>query len=334
MGSAEFTAPGGVGAGIADQLSDDRLLALFAGGATLVLQGLHRTWAPLIDFCQQLAADLGHPVQANAYVTPSQNRGFDDHYDVHDVFVLQVAGEKQWRIRPPVHEAPLRDQTWERRRAAVQQAAQAEPLLDLTMKPGDVLYLPRGFLHSATALGGTSTHLTLGIHTWTGYTLAEVLTQRVLAALGDDPALRASLPFGVDVADPAALTEAAERARTAIAAALHQVDDTAVAEAMRRRHRDTQRAAPVSVLEQLRASETVGAGERIRLRSHLDARVVGSGTTLALDSRVGRTSLEVIDIDAVDTLLAAGRLEVDADHEGLARRLLRAGIALRDDLPA
>ena len=104
LGDREFTQGGGVGASIADQVSDDKLLGLFASGATIVLQGLHRTWGPLIDFTQQLAEELGHPVQANAYVTPSQSTGFSDHYDVHDVFVLQMAGEKHWRVqvaRPP-----------------------------------------------------------------------------------------------------------------------------------------------------------------------------------------------------------------------------------------
>ena len=118
-----FTAGGGTGAGIADQASDDKLLRLFADGATLVLQGLHRTWEPVLAFTQDLAADLGHPVQVNAYVTPAQNTGFSDHYDVHDVFVLQVAGEKRWRIREPVHPSPLRDQPWTDRRAAVEEAA-------------------------------------------------------------------------------------------------------------------------------------------------------------------------------------------------------------------
>ena len=57
------------------------------------------------------------PRQVNAYVTPAQNTGFSDHYDVHDVFVLQVAGEKRWRIREPVHPSPLRDQPWTDRRS-------------------------------------------------------------------------------------------------------------------------------------------------------------------------------------------------------------------------
>src|SRR5215213_348257 len=76
-----FTRSGGSGASIADQLADDKVLAQLAGGATLVLQALHRTWPPLVDFGSALAARLGHPVQINAYITPAQNQGFSPHYD-------------------------------------------------------------------------------------------------------------------------------------------------------------------------------------------------------------------------------------------------------------
>ena len=86
---------------------------------------------------------------------------------MHDVFVLQVSGTKRWRIHAPVWDAPLRDQPWTDRRAAVQRAAAEPPLIEAVLEPGDCLYLPRGFLHAATALGGVSTHLTLGVHTWT-----------------------------------------------------------------------------------------------------------------------------------------------------------------------
>ena len=129
---------------MADQVSDDKLVRLFAEGATIVLQGLHRLWPPLIAFSQDLAADLGHPVQVNAYVTPPQSRGFSDHYDVHDVFVLQIEGEKRWRIHAPVHPAPLRAQPWTDRRADVEAAAQTEPVIDAVLRPGDCLYLPAG----------------------------------------------------------------------------------------------------------------------------------------------------------------------------------------------
>ncbi|MFC7466693.1 cupin domain-containing protein [Actinomadura keratinilytica] len=193
-----FTSPAGVGATIADQLDDTALWRQFADGATLVLQALHRTWEPVAQFCAGLSTELGHPVQANAYVTPPQNRGFDDHYDVHDVFVLQIEGTKRWLVHRPVHPDPLRDQPWTDRRSAVAEAAASEPYLDVVLAPGDVLYLPRGWLHAAQAQGAVSVHLTLGIHTWTRYALAEQLAQAALATLREDPAMRATLPLGVD----------------------------------------------------------------------------------------------------------------------------------------
>ena len=200
-----FTAPGGVGAGVADQVSDDKLVRLFADGSTMVLQGLHRIWPPIIALCQQLAAELGHPVQANAYVTPPQNQGFSNHYDVHDVFVLQIEGEKRWQIHSPVYEAPLRDQPWSDRKAAVERHAKEPPLIEAVLRPGDCLYLPRGFLHAATALGTVSTHLTIGVHSWTRFALAEQALAQALRTVAEDPQLRTSLPLGVDLGDLTAL---------------------------------------------------------------------------------------------------------------------------------
>ena len=68
---------------------------------------------------RRLRTELGHPVQINAYITPPQNQGFAPHYDVHDVFVLQVAGRKQWTIHAPVVTDPLDNQPWDKRKAEV-----------------------------------------------------------------------------------------------------------------------------------------------------------------------------------------------------------------------
>ena len=125
ISNSTFTSPAGVGATIADQLDDTALWRKFADGATLVLQALHRTWEPVADLSTALSGELGHPVQANAYITPPQNRGFDDHYDVQDVFVLQIEGTKRWVLHEPVQPDPLRDQPWTDRRSAVAEAAKS-----------------------------------------------------------------------------------------------------------------------------------------------------------------------------------------------------------------
>jgi lysine-specific demethylase/histidyl-hydroxylase NO66 len=144
-----FTSPGGFGAQVSDQADSARVLREFAAGATIVLQGLHRSWPALQAFTRRLVAELGHPAQVNAYITPESARGFDPHYDVHDVFVLQVSGEKHWLVHAPVREHPRPDEPWSQRRAAVAARAGEKPVIDLVLRPGDALYLPSGWLHSA-----------------------------------------------------------------------------------------------------------------------------------------------------------------------------------------
>jgi hypothetical protein len=311
---SSFTSPAGVGATISDQLDDTALWRKFADGATLVLQALHRTWEPVSDFSSRLSTELGHPVQANAYITPPQNRGFDDHYDVHDVFVLQIEGTKRWIIHEPVHTDPLRDQPWTDRRSAVAEAAKGEAYIDTVLEPGDVLYLPRGWLHAAQAQGEVSIHLTLGIHSWTRYALAEQLAQAALAALCDDPEMRRTLPLGVDGPNGEI-----DVVRGRLAAALAEADTTAL---FHRTRRGQGRPAPLGPLAQLAAVEGLSPKSAVRLRDALEARLEG----LRLTTRVGWLDFPEADLPSVMCALdgevhSAGDLGV-----GLVERLLRAGV--------
>jgi bifunctional lysine-specific demethylase and histidyl-hydroxylase NO66 len=323
-----FTAPGGVGAGIADQVSDDKLVRLFADGATLVLQGLHRVWPPIVAFAQRLASELGHPVQANAYVTPPQNQGFSDHYDVHDVFVLQIAGEKRWQIHAPVLDSPLRDQPWTDRRRAVQQRAAEPALIEAVLRPGDCLYLPRGFLHAAVALGGVSTHLTIGVHSWTRYAVAEELMAEALRTVAADPVIRQSLALGVRFDDQGTFAGALESARSALVAALQRADIDQVARAMQVAARDTQRAAPVGPLRQLRDADAIAAPTVLRLRDHLAATLDQSETGSVVRSRAGDFPLTEPDVAPVKALLDQGDATAGDLGLDLARRLVLAGMAV------
>ena len=322
-----FTAPGGVGAGIADQVSDDRLVRLFADGSTLVLQALHRVWPPILEFCQKLAAELGHPVQANAYVTPPQNQGFSAHYDVHDVFVLQIEGEKRWRIHRPVLASPLRDQPWNDRRADVEKRADEAPLMEVLLKPGDCLYLPRGYLHAATALGGVSTHLTLGIHVWTRFALAQQLVHQALRTLADDPVMRASLPLGVDVSDPSEMRQDFDVVTALLTDALEHADLDQMSESLLHDARSNQRPAPIGPLKQLHDAEALTADTRLVLRRHLVASVDHTGSGTLVRSRAGDMAVAEDDVGPLKALLTNGVADAGDLGLDLARRLLLAGLA-------
>ena len=329
-----FTRGGGVGAEIGDQVADDAVAGLFADGSTVVLQGLHRTWPPLVDFATALAAELGHPVQVNAYVTPPQSRGFSAHYDVHDVFVLQLAGEKRWLVHEPVLEAPLRRQVWTDRRTAVAEAARGQPLLDVVLRPGDALYLPRGYLHAAEALGAVSAHLTVGIHPVTRYALVEAL----LADAADDAVLRASLPLGLDLTDDEAVADELAATVDALTARLHAAGTDEVTRRLRPRVWSGSRPAPLAPLRQARAAMTADAETMIALRPALRCAVVPAGNSVTLELGHRRLTLPATAHDAL-TLLAAGRPARAADLPGLdndaavelVRRLLREGVVVPVD---
>ena len=137
----------------------ERVAEEFARGATLVLQALHLYWPAAALYCRELEKWLGCPVQANAYQTPAAARGFAVHHDTHDVFVLQVAGRKRWRVYEPVLELPLSGQRW-----SPQLGDPGEAIRDFTLEAGDTLYLPRGWPHEATTSQDESLHLTIGMH--------------------------------------------------------------------------------------------------------------------------------------------------------------------------
>ena len=329
--SARFTRSGGVGAAIGDQVDDTAVTRLFADGTTIVLQALHRLWPPVIDFAGALTGELGHPVQVNAYVTPPSSRGFSAHYDVHDVFVLQLAGEKRWIVHDPVHAWPLRTQPWTRRRTAVERAVMGSaPVLDAVLKPGDALYLPRGFLHAAEALGAVSAHLTVGIHVVTRYALVEAL----LAEAAELPELRRALPVGLDLTDAEALDDELGETIGALVSGLRDARPAAVAARLHETLAGAIRPSPIAPLAQIAASERVDSETRIALRHGLEVGLDVSNGAATLRHPGGAVEIDAGAGAAVAALLEGGVRAVgslpgeEATVLALVRRLLVDGIVV------
>ncbi len=331
LAPARFTRGGGAGAGAPDQVADDKVLALLGDGATLVLQGLHRTWPPVINFANELAAELGHPVQVNAYITPAQNQGFAPHYDVHDVFVIQITGSKQWFVHEPVLVDPLPDQGWEQRKDAVAARAVQAPIIDTALEPGDVLYLPRGYLHSAKALGDYTIHLTVGVHPITRHRLIREL----VAGAKQVPELRRSLPMGVDLGDASVIAGDLNATVAALHDHLDAVSPNLVAGALAVELRAQTRPEPLAPLAALTAAANLGPGTRLRLRRGLRAEVTSDPNTVALTLIDSVVRFPVAVESALKVVLDGGEFTpaqlpgLDAEEQlVIGRRLLREGIVV------
>ena len=331
-----YLGPAGFGAEMPDQVDSAKVLAQFASGATIVLQGLHRLWPPIIDFVRTMVDDLGHPVQANAYVTPPQNRGFDPHYDVHDVFVLQTAGTKHWTVHEPVHVDPLGNQPWTDHRDAIIRRVQDEPVVDAVLNPGDALYLPRGWIHSARALGETSVHLTIGVAPFTGMDVVRAVVDQ-LEGVAD---FRRSLPAAVDVTDQSEMVATVSKLVAELTDRLRDhVSELGEEAATRMRARFADRTRPVAVrpLASLAAAEQA-ATTAVRWRHGLVATVRRQGGRVHLVLSDRTISLPDVCADAVAALYAGLVADADAlpgldaaDGEVVIRRLLREAVVVPAD---
>jgi len=164
-----------------------RLLALYDRGATLVLSQMEEVHPPLARFCRGLERVFMHPVQCNVYLTPPGAKGFRVHYDTHDVLILQVQGEKLWRYWPTPPVPFANNRTPHQRQPEPQEPPQTKML-----RPGDVIYLPRGILHDAASQGAQSSlHLTIGL---LDISWAEALHAALDVLEVQDPAFRQSFP--------------------------------------------------------------------------------------------------------------------------------------------
>jgi ribosomal protein L16 Arg81 hydroxylase len=166
-----------VGHTVPGYVNAEQVRADFAAGATFKLNQPEH-WHPRL---QALVAGLAPSFQAElesyVFLSPPDRTAIETHMDGSHVFVLQVAGRKDWTVglldadslacSDRYRGAPLTDQT----------------ALRVTLEPGDVLYMPHGSPHHATARDGNSIHVAVTVEEPGVDDLAKVL---LAGAVADD----------------------------------------------------------------------------------------------------------------------------------------------------
>ena len=116
---------------------------------------------PLFKLLSSMEELFQSMVGCNSYLTPAGSQGYAPHFDDIEAFIFQVEGRKRWKVyevdgeenRSPRY--PSRDFSRE----------ELPPILiDTILGPGDLLYLPRGYIHEAISLDEShSLHLTFSM---------------------------------------------------------------------------------------------------------------------------------------------------------------------------
>ena len=149
------------------RLNSTELIRELREGATLVLDNVDELHRPIRRIAESLERIFRVRVQVNSYSGWRTSHGFDLHWDDHDVFILQVAGRKAWKVYGMSRPLPLG------RDSEPTDVPPTEVLWEGMLEAGDLLYIPRGWWHVATPLDEPTLHLTVGVNNLTG---ADLLT--------------------------------------------------------------------------------------------------------------------------------------------------------------
>ncbi len=165
------------------------VVSYFDRGYTLVIKDASLFSPRLQKFVNRVQQRLGFYIQTNVYFTPPKAQGFDVHHDTHDTLVMQIEGSKTWRIYDPVVQLPVETQPFSKE----EHGKQVKLNREVTLNPGDTLYVPHGFPHEAMTAEGKSLHVTLAM---CPLRVIDLLEAMIDFAAVTDVELRRALPPG------------------------------------------------------------------------------------------------------------------------------------------
>lgn len=196
------------------QPDSGKVMDLLRQGASLVANDIDSLTPQLSGAADAFETAFDAKTQVNLYCSWRQRQAFNSHFDTHDVFALHVEGEKVWRVYSTRMPHPIRHPRHQN--DAYQEPKHEEQrgplMMEVTMKPGDVLYLPRGWYHDALAASGGTVHMAFGVTGVIGFDAIGALSDFAV----EDEAFRRNLPRAADGPDAMAkaLADLGDRLKT------------------------------------------------------------------------------------------------------------------------
>ncbi len=191
LSAAEYCRPGKDRDNRDNLLCDLDLVGMWLRrGASMVLNDIDSLAPGIKAVAGCLERALGAKVQGNLYCSWQAHQGFGSHFDTHDVYAVHVAGEKTWRLYGRHFEDPIAHPAFNALGHAFHEAHKGPLSQEVTLRPGDLLYIPRGWYHDALATSAATFHIAFGATTVIGIdALGPVFERAVL-----DPLFRRTMP--------------------------------------------------------------------------------------------------------------------------------------------
>ena len=148
-------------------------------GASIILNDIDKANSGLINISNQLQDITNGRCQGNLYFSMQSRQAFGPHCDVHDVFAIHFEGEKVWNIYENIENNPINHPLF--KYSPEERIKKAGRMIDqITLKPGDLLYLPRGQYHDALASKSGSIHIAFGLTYFKPIDLMGVIWEKLI----------------------------------------------------------------------------------------------------------------------------------------------------------
>ena len=152
---------------------------LVSKGASIILNDIEKHSPELSGLANILQLNTHGRCQGNLYFSMESRQAFGPHCDKHDVFAIHFEGEKTWNIYEKIEKNPINHPVFEY--SAEERIKRAGKLINqIKMKPGDLLYIPRGQYHDALASKNGAIHIAFGLTYFKPIDLVSVLWEKII----------------------------------------------------------------------------------------------------------------------------------------------------------
>ena len=152
---------------------------LVSKGASIILNDIEKHSPELSGLANIFQLNTHGRCQGNLYFSMESRQAFGPHCDKHDVFAIHFEGEKTWNIYEKIEKNPINHPVFEY--SAEERIKRAGKLINqIKMKPGDLLYIPRGQYHDALASKNGAIHIAFGLTYFKPIDLISVLWEKFI----------------------------------------------------------------------------------------------------------------------------------------------------------
>jgi len=143
--------------GLVPKIDSAKLSGELAKGTAVHILAVDEFSPELTAICTEISELLSSKISMTMHIGMAESKGFHQHWDSHDVLVLQLHGKKHWKLYGFTENYPYREGP------AKEEINSNAVIWEGDLDEGDILFVPRGSWHDVQAYNEACMHISIGM---------------------------------------------------------------------------------------------------------------------------------------------------------------------------